>query len=151
MAGFAADVVELAHAVLACLIREHGLVEGAGGIGSSQQVSGSRHQREVTEADLARLHRPKALWERMQMLTDRDPIGGGRTGHVAIDTNPVDGGGGTLALELIGGSERRGVGGEDELEAVDGPAKLNEFEPDLLTAQGRHSPHPHFHVLNDTN
>ena len=60
--------------------------------------------------------------------------GGGVPGHVAVVTDPVDGGHRALGVVLIGGSEDGRFGGETQLQKIDAVT-----EPDQVISELRRS------------
>jgi hypothetical protein len=77
-------------------------------------------------AVLAISHRPPARRHLIYALADRDPVGRRVGGHVALETQPVDGAVGALVLPVPGSRELRRQFGELELEVVDVLAELDQ-------------------------
>ena len=80
---------------------------------------GSRHDKQVTKADLAGGQDVNNLGQLSNVLADRYVAGSSRTGHVAVDANPVDRGGRAIFFVVIGGAELGGLPGEGELHQRD--------------------------------
>src|SRR6202163_3302123 len=80
-----ADVVDLAGRVVPRLGQELGLVETA-----ADEIGRPGHRLEMGKADLAVSHRLDGLGQALQVLADRNQVGGGNPGQVAVEANPLD-------------------------------------------------------------
>ena len=135
MPGMAAEVVELAHGVLERCIEEPPLVEGRRGCRAEERVGRPGHDDEVTKADVAIGQRVDALRQLGDVLANRHQVSGCRTGHVAVDADPIDRGGGAVIQVVVGGGELGRFFGQGEAHQIDDVGLRNEARAPIFKNQ----------------
>jgi hypothetical protein len=91
----------------------------------------TREAEGAAEADIPGLEGGDTGRQAVDLLAGGHRPGGGVPGHVAVVTDPVDGGYRALGVVLIGGSEDGGVGGEAQLQEIHAVTEPDEVIPEL--------------------
>src|SRR5450756_1820406 len=125
-----ADVVKLARRVLPRLLEQRGLVEPG-----PDRVCRPRHHSQMSEADLPVSQGIHCLLQLRHQLADGNPIRCGRTGHVAVDADPVDRSDRAFMLVFVGSGKLGSFLGERELHQVDDMALTDEPLTAVLSGQ----------------
>lgn len=100
--GVPADMVELAHGVVARFAEEVDFVERPRGVGLRQRGGGAAHHHHVAEPDLARVKTIGRVRHVADVIADCDAVSDGRSGHVTCDPEAVDRSGEALQAVLVG-------------------------------------------------
>src|SRR5450759_982731 len=93
------------------------------------EALGERHHSEVGESDLAIDNRLVALRKLIQDLADCDGVGRRASGHMAVETKPVDRADRAILIPGLAGGELGRLPGEGDFLQVDHPTTLDQAFP----------------------